>query len=550
MARAEFLSEDQILDKGFRKQVIHEMINEDENLRRKFRELRKHEIYRDKNRKWVMRSLQREALEEWTLHQMRNRATNISVCRKVIDKLARAYTGGVTRTVADASSLESIDQLADELDWNTHMKKADRYRQLFRNTLAQIVPVVDNRFTDEDEQDKRLMKLVMRILAPWEYDILPDPDDPTIASVVILATFPERWRFFSDADASSGNHRGGIYLEDNSDRGDRREQAIADSPEDEDAEQLKARTFVWWSTKYHFTTDLNGEIVSAPDQGLNPIETLPFINITGDQDGHFWAQGGEDVPDMSIQINKKATDINFITFVQGWGQMVIAAKGIPKKLRGGPDRAFMFEMKEGDPTPLVEFATSNPPIASWLESLRSDIALLLSTNDLSTRAISANLNPSNVASGVALLIENAEVLSDIKDIQTKFQDWEPEMWEVLRRWHEKLSKIGRLTPTFQEILPFTDSNVQLIFHELKPPISEKEQLELLKLRKELGLNTEIELLRRENPDLTDEQAAERLKLLKEEKLARTPQALLPGVPPKTGETNESDEQDEEEGDEA
>ena len=190
MPKDKFFSEQQILDEGFRKRVINEMINENENLRRKNRELRKHEIYRDKNRKWVMRALRNEALEDWTLHQMRNRASNISICRKVINKLARAYTGGVIRKVEDESSQASIDLLADELDWNSAMKKADRYRQLFRNTLVQIVPIPDNRFNDSEANpgdDNRLWKLILRVLAPWEYDILEDPNDPTIPAVVILA---------------------------------------------------------------------------------------------------------------------------------------------------------------------------------------------------------------------------------------------------------------------------------------------------------------------------------------------------------------------------
>ena len=75
-------NESDILDEAFRKIVISEILGE-ENIQRKNKQLRKHEIYRDMNQKWVLDALAKESFKPSTLKQMENRSTNVSVCRKI-----------------------------------------------------------------------------------------------------------------------------------------------------------------------------------------------------------------------------------------------------------------------------------------------------------------------------------------------------------------------------------------------------------------------------------------------------------------------------------
>lgn len=516
-----FLEED-VLREDWRAVAIKEITEGEENIDRRNEHLKRHEIYRDRNKKWVMSEIEKEGYRQVTVEQMRNRASNISVCRKIVNKLATTYIGGVDRTVEDESSQESIDMISDELDFNTQMKKSDRYRQLHKNALIGIVPVLD---TEESKSAGSLRYyLCMKILAPYQYDVVEDAFEPAVARCIILSEFLERDRMTSILEQAGAEGR--RFRELGTRDGDGRDQIIADSPADmgrgfEGSE--KERTFIFWTTNYHLTCFSNGKLVPGmqADALRNPIQLIPWVTLSMDQDGAYWAEGGEDVVDGSILVNKKITDLHYIAFTQGWGQMVIAARDIPKKLIGGPDNAFLFEMKDGDPTPFVEFATSNPPLESWLRVIESYLALLLSTNNLSVRGIAAKLDASNVASGVAIMLDNAEVLTDNKDVQVLFQDAEPEIWEVIRRWHDLYSKAGALTPKFQAIKPFTDSSVKLKFTEVRPPISENEKLAALKLRKELGISTMIEILKLDNPDLSDEEATTKAKELNDDSKARS-----------------------------
>jgi hypothetical protein len=520
-------SEDDILKENTRKSIIDEVINGWENIDRRFSELRKHEIYRDKNRKWIMHQLFEEGFKDTTLYQMQNRASNISICRKITNKLANTYTGGVSREVDDAKSLESIELLTKELDVNTKMRKSDRYRQLFRNTLMQVVPQLNTRASKD--AGKELFDLVLKPLAPWQYDVIEDPNDLTKPMIVMLSDFWEQHRryydFYYDHIKGSRGQRpamGRNYI----DSSNRRDDKIADSRNDKDMGD-KERKIIWWSEGYHFTTDANGTVIDTPFDGgtlniagSNPISRLPFVNITGDQDGFYWSYGGEDVVEGSLLINKQLTDVNFISFTQGWGQMVIAAENIPKVLKGGPDNAFIFQLKQDSPRPEVFFASSNPPIMDWLETIKSELAMILSTNDLAPRNIAAKLDASNAASGIAMIIEQAESIADTQDVQQLFRDREPEIWELIRRWHELYSDSESLTEDLQEIPPFEDSNVKLKFHQLKPVISEKEHLENIKARKEVGLDTMVDLIQKDNPDLTEDEAKEKADEVMKEKTER------------------------------
>lgn len=521
------LNQEQLLSEEIRRYIIKNEIYGEENRERKAQALRRHEILKGKSKKWVMFGIEKEGFRPETVEQMRSRASNIPVARKINNKVSQAYSGGVTRTLgepvkqSDGSLLTNIDQMAmddlyDILDFNTHMKKVDRFRNGFQNCIAGIVPVLN---ADESLPDKPKYDLKFQVLAPWKYDVIEDPNDPTKILAVIISEFTERicFKSFDDAIAGANGVRTRLslseYLSDGYD------QAIADAPED--AEQNEAdRRFIWWTSRYHFTTDIRGRIVgnASPNNLENFINKMPWVNFAKDQDGSFWAEGGDDIFETDLLINKKQTDCNFIQFIQGWGQMVVDAEGeLPKRMVGGPDNAWIFQRPSGAAPAQVTYVSSNPPIQDWMDNIRMILALCLSTNNLSTRNIAAKLDVVSAPSAVSLMVENSELVPDVEDNQAYYQDKEPCMLEVATAWFNPYQKNGWLTKTYDGIEQIKNSDLQVKFHQVKPPISEKEVLEIMKMEKELGVVTLIDLLKKREPDLTDEQAREKAQALYEEK---------------------------------
>lgn len=496
-------SEDDILDPNFRAKVIAEILGS-ENKNRKMRELRKYEIYKDKTRKWVIESLTKELAPE-TIAQMENRAANISVCRKIVNKLARCYVAGVSRKLPDDTSQESVDLLVDELDFNTVMRKAERFLQLFKNTMIQVYPEIC-----ETEEDGQKFEIETRVLPPFLYDVIEDPKDKEKAAIVILTEFVERNQFVEQTLQPGTDGRNNKGLIPQFDVGNKKDDIIADEPED--SGRGPKRTFIWWSKSYHFTTDQGGEIIPdlSPEDQANPILKLPFVNLADDQDGQFWAMGGEDLIEGSILVNVLLTDLFGISNAQGWGQMVIKGKNLPKIIQGGPHRAIMLEYDDGDPVPDVNFQSSNPPLDAWMRMVEQYVALLLSTNDLAPASVSGKLDANTFPSGIAMLIEQSEATAATEDKQKIFQDAEPEIWELVRAWHELYFDMGILEEDFAAIPKFPSADVGLHFQASKPVVSETEKIANLKARSDLGLASKLDLIKLDNPDLTDEEAETKL----------------------------------------
>jgi hypothetical protein len=517
------VKEEQILEPEFRKAVISE-IRGTENVDRKNRSLRRYEVYRDKTVKWVVHALMREGLRYETIQKMKNRASNIAICRKIVNKLARVYSCGVLRAdLITPENDEAIEDLAKLLDFNKKQKKSDKYRQLFKNCVIQFVPELDT--MESSKLGKEVFKLKQKVLAPWQYDVIEDVADHEMPKVYILTDFTERHQFARQApwdDPFAKGRNSGLQISTNVDRvkvSDFKDQVIADNREDQG---MSNRTFIFWSDKYHFTTDDSGKLIQelSPEGLINPIGIMPFINIAEDQDGEFWAEGGEDLVDGAVLVNLLITDRNAIAYQQGWGQLVVTGSKLDKSIEGGPHQAIVLESEDDKNPPNATYINSGAPLDAWAQLIEQYVALLLSTNNLSPRNIAGKLEGVSFPSGISLLIEHSESTESVEDKQDMYSCAERLEWDIIARWQNYLLEKNALNSKFSTVKPLKDPEVTVKFLDAKPVITEKEKLEVIKMRKELGINEQIDLILIDNPELTKEEAEEKLKKIIEEKLNR------------------------------
>lgn len=517
-------SEDQILELGFRKKVIAEIIDT-ENVDRKLESLKRYELYKGLIKKWIIEQLTKEGLQEETLVMMSNRAATVPILSKAVNKLARCYNAGVVRTSEEAQ--EQLDALSSLLEVDQRQKIKDRYRQLFKNCVTYVKPEKD----DTDYDGSEVYKLRLKVLAPYQYDVIEDCYDHERPKIFILTDFIEQNRYNNRTYAPEGTDGRGIPGQRVSMVGgsDRKDQIIADNREDQGVD---CRTFIWWCDKYHFTTDQNGEIIKekSPEDLINPIGKKPFINMGDNQDGEFWAQGGDDLVNASVLINTLLTDLFSIAFIQGWGQMVVTGRDIPQHLNVGPRTALILNYDEGDPEPKVDFASANPPLDSWMKMIEQYTAITLSTNDISPSSVAGKLEASNAASGIALLIEHSEATNSIEDKQRMFKDDEKLLWDIIFRWQNYLFDKQVLSQEHSEIgkIPET-ATIDIKFNSYSQILSEAERLDNIKKRKELGINTLIDLIRIDNPELTEEQAEEKLQKIMEEKVSNVQSMIAKSI---------------------
>jgi len=530
-----------LLDEGFRKDVIEE-IEGQENSDRKAQMKKRYDIYKDNTAKYVLERVRAEQGDDAVL-EMENRLTNLSIARTIINKKSLVYKAGVIRTVSDEDGQENqakVDQIEDIFDLNSKMKKVNKYVELFKNCAAQIVPY-------EDPETGK-WRLNLNILQPYLYDVIEDHNNPEIPRCYIFSYYKPNKGASSYADENEAGrrdqHTAGQTV--NFRSGDGHNQIIADSPSDSGPDE---KIYVWWSTNYHFTTNEKGQVIPGmqEDDLENPIGMLPFVNFSKDQDGSFWAIGGEDIIDGSIVANLMLSDINYIIKYQGQGVFYMFGKGIPQHQKVGPSDAIFVEVKNADdPTPQIGFASSNPPIDALISNARNYIAFLLSTNNMNPGTITGDSQGgTSSTSGFHEMLRRAEIMEDIEDQQEMYKDNEPRLFKIIFRWinyfinkklaHEDIEKIGSVNENVKVALEFLNANEFM---------TEQDKLDIIERRKELGLDTIIDSIMRDNTELSEEEAIEKYKKMLEFKQKHLKSMVVNGIQSNVQDETESEGDDE------
>jgi hypothetical protein len=525
--------ETDILDKGFRKKVIDEIMA-GENKKRKQEAWARYEQYKDKTHLYVVEMLLKQFAPQ-TVAEMQYAISDVSIARKIVNKLAKVYDHGVERKVelvgkagnvaedaADPEEVDpnrkSVDDLAKKLKLNRALKKANRFLKLQKNGLI---------FTKPQKKQDGKFNIAVQVLSPFLYDVLPNPENNEEAMVVVLSHFTPVFKRYYDV-VEPAVHGQQVTQTRGSDG---QNQAIADVHEDEAGPAQG--DFIWWSPNFHFTTDEKGEIKPNKDNpgNSNPLQELPFVELHDDQDGTYWADGGDDLCNGALQINALLTHLNHIAVLQGYGQLVGTGKNLPKQMQLGPNHAILGEYQEGEPEPKFQYISANPPIDEQLRLVEAQVALLLTTNNLSTSGVSLGLKGSsmgNFASGIALIIDKSESIEDTTEQAETFIDAEPLLWKKLFKWKAVLASSEVLSEELAAIADIPENaRVTPHFPNAQPIISEGEHLDNLKKRQDLGLNTRAELIMKDNPGMTKEQAIAKLKEIDDEAKSRAAEMGLP-----------------------
>lgn len=495
-------SQEEILDQTFRVAVIKE-IKSQENQARKREMMKRKEVYRDNVIKWVMKALDSLGLRKDTLQLMKNHASNISIAKKIVNKKARCYRGSVQRQTGDETSSAQVTALAALLQTNVTMQKADRFCVLMKNALPWVFP-------EMLPDGKWRLKNVM--LNSAQYDVIENGRDPERPACVILSDYID-----TDGNSNSSPMPGVGWRSIDQSSVRMEETIIADGPQS--TLYKPKECFIWWSDKYHFTTNEKGEIIkgASPEDLLNPIGMIPGAPVAEDQDGNYWAGGGEDLVDGAILVNTMITDMLSIMYMQGWGQLVISGPNIPDEYQVGPNVALLLKTREGGEQPTAQLIAHNPPIEAWLSTIEQYVALLLSTNDLAPSSVSTKLNSTDMASGIAMLIEKSEAQGSIDDRRQVFAQAERAYWEIVKRWQNFYFELGMLDTDFTTVGKIDEAaEVSVRFSDAREVTTEKERLETMKLRKDIGLATQLDLVMMDNPSMTKEEAEAKLKELRAE----------------------------------
>lgn len=508
--------EKDILDPAIRKQLIEE-IEGRENLTRKYQAYKRYQCYKDKTSHYVVDLLLRQ-FDQDTVEEMRYALSNISIVKKVIDKLARVYSNGVERSITDdEEATKKLKTLEKRLDVNTAVKKANRFLKLEKNVDLFVKPC-----PVYDLQGNVKWTAKLEAYLPYLYDVIEDYYDRTKAMVVILSDYQPPSTSLADMDGKRSPISPALN-QPTTPQANGKDEKIADTASDQKTSDCHTKTYIFWSKNFHFTCNSTGEIIKDEnnEKNVNPLKVFNHINFSIDQDGAFWAEGGDDLIDGAILINALITHTMHVGTVQGYGQFYMTGENLPRGIKVGPTKAIIAEYKKDEQAePKMGFLNANPQLDSLRGLIEMYIALYLTTNNLSTSGVSTQLSGGQaLPSGVALILDKAESLEDIQDQRQVFIDKEPDMWEAINQILVTYGDQNLVEELKGLELPKDfKKNFNIKFNDPTPIMSEAEKLGNMKLRQELGIDTLISLMMKDDPSLDETQAEDKLKKLIGQKL--------------------------------
>ena len=258
----------------------------------------------------------------------------------------------------------------------------------------------------------------------------------------------------------------------------------------------KRERWAYWSDEEHYYIDKEGgedKIVPVEDneEMVNPFGTLPFVFLhNGWRDETFWDMfTGDDLTGGTIDMAVHLTFLNHIIKTQSFKQLV-----------GKGDNVGELLGQVLDPLSILTLTGQNTEI-DVLDLQSNYDQLHKVAQDLANNiAVNYGISPSqfrmtgSVSSGFALQMENLKLDRFTVEQQSDFKIYEQELFELIKVVSEVYGK------------SLGDGDMFVDFVEPNYPASEQEQLEIDQTKIDMGLTKTADILMRENPDLTEEDA--------------------------------------------
>jgi hypothetical protein len=262
---------------------------------------------------------------------------------------------------------------------------------------------------------------------------------------------------------------------------------------------------IWTDTEFQEMLD-EEPIATEENPTGSPVEhnlgCLPFVFFFAKERkrNYYTLPPIWNVVVQNDQINNLLSDLRFICHYQSFGQLILTDPDFDRRgnvitdgVRVGP-RKILTVPKDGK----AEFISPDAKIAEMLEFIEFMIDKMYTT----AQVPKVTLAPSpTVASGVSLIVQWYPLNGLLNTKRSSFRSAEQELVEktitVFKNAKGQTGEIG-------------DFTFQLNFDEGTIPTDPKDQMEVDTFELDLGIISVVDLLKRNDPDLTDEDAMKQI----------------------------------------
>lgn len=417
------MAENNLLDMGFRKQVL-QGIRSEENLNRKRDQQRRFDVYHDKQDVYILERL-RDEFSEDTVKDMR-KILSVNLAKRMIDEKSSVYLNQPERSFTRKSGDPLTDEQQMQLDnlykrsrVNVGMKRSNIFFNLHDQCAIMVVP-------------DHMGKIKFRAIPPHHYDVVPSSIDPEIAHAYILNVWDPHLHQHAYQDRGYGSRKEYNNFDDNIN------QEIADV---NDRKALLER-YIVWTDEFHFVMDGKGNFVEEPEE--NPIGVLPFVDVAPmDKDFQFFVRRGSSTVDFSIDYGMMLSDNANVIRLQAYSQAVIVSEKLPEKTTVGPNHILHLKLDKNKPelSPKFEFVTPSPDLSGTQAFLESLLSLHLTSEGQDPSILSPKNGGQRFQSALDRLLAMISKFDASRDDFDVFRDIESKALNLLVAWSNAFQNV-------------------------------------------------------------------------------------------------------------
>jgi hypothetical protein len=258
----------------------------------------------------------------------------------------------------------------------------------------------------------------------------------------------------------------------------------------------KTERWAYWTDEEHYYIDKengNEKIVKMEgnEEMVNPFGVLPFVFLhNGWRDESFWdAYTGDDLTGGTIDMAVHLTFLNHIIKTQSFKQLVGKGDNVGELLGQVLDPLSILTLTgQNTEIDVLDLQSNYEQLNKVAKDLANDIAVAYGVSPNQFRMTGS------ASSGFALQMENLKMDRFTVEQQQDFKMYEKELFGLLKMVSEYYGK------------SMGDGDMTIDFVEPNYPASQSEQLDIDVKAIDMGLTKPIDILMRNNPDLTEEDA--------------------------------------------
>lgn len=428
-------------------------INSPEEIKRRTESLKSYSIFEGELHEYVLATLKKLYPSTWEDYNV----ADYNLLKKITEKKAKSYIKTPTRKLNQITETDKYKKILADFNFDDTMKAVDQYKNQYRYCG---LGVLRNRFFDTTGAYEDIYQF--SALAPHEFVVHRDNEKNIYA-----------WSIPKGKD-------GDFYI-----------WTIWT-----DQSQVKIRT------KDYKSFDILA--IDGNQDNINPFGMIPYIYVPMDISGKYPLPPS--LPRQTIEANKNLS-IYMTSGNMQVGQLVISHPQEQKitEVSSGISVAMNLPQssKERHAATTAEYISPSPNLEGHKDSVLTYMRLVLDENGMSSN--STIQSGESFTSGLDRLIANADVQDIIEENQGLYRRVENMTYQIIKKMND-----------IDGNYVFKSESLSLTYALPKILTSDSEKLDNLKKKKDLQLWEEWELVQEADPNLTEEEAKEKVARLKAE----------------------------------